>query len=178
MPDYDYDYPEDSIDFTPIPEYPEPIFELPLMPDPGFPLPYPIDNMPIDGSAGGTVDWSKILKALGLTTGNSGSIDAILPILSLLAGAYGLNNQNSNTEDAAKQLQAGAEKSNALATDLIGGARSAFTPYQEAGTSALGKMQAMVGANNMADKFGPVGTTSALGDKFKGAMTLKQLMGK
>lgn len=177
MPDYDYEYPEDSIDFTPIPEYPSPIFEIPLLPDPGFPLPDPIDNTPIDGGGGG-YDWTAILKALGLVAGNNGSMSALLPILSMLAGGAGLINQNSNTKEAAAQLQAGADKANTLATDLIGGARTDYKPYMDAGTASLGKLQAMVGANDLAGKFGPIGQPSAIADKFKGAMTLKQLMGK
>lgn len=130
------------------------------------------------GSNGGSGGLTDILKALGLTTGNNGGLGALLPLLSLFAGGLGLNNQNNNTKEAAAELKAGADKANQYATDLIGGARGAFTPYQDAGASAVGQLSGMVGANDLAGKFGPITGPGDLGSKFKGTMTLKQLMGK
>lgn len=126
---------------------------------------------------GSSSGLSSLLKGLGLTTG-SGDMGSLLPLLSLLAGGGGLLNQNSKTNDAAAQLQAGADKANAFATDLIGGARGAFTPYQDAGASAVNQLSGMVGKNNLAGKFGPIGSNSDMASKFKGMMTLAQLAGK
>lgn len=137
-----------------------------------------LDNI---GNDTGGFDFSKLLKALGLAGGAGGSgtsLDAILPILAMLAGGYNLNNKNNANSEAAAKIQAAADKANEQATGLIGGARENYKPYMDAGVSAVGQLSGMVGKNNLAGLFGPVGATSALGDKFKGTMSLKQLSGK
>lgn len=126
------------------------------------------------GGGGGGGGLGDVLKLFGLS-GGSGSL---MPLLMLLAGGGAALNQTNKGNDAARQLQEGADKANALSTDLIGGARKNYEPYMASGVDSLSKLQGMVGNNNMGGKFAPVGANSALSEKFRGLMTLAQLSGK
>lgn len=125
--------------------------------------------------AGGIGD---VLKMLGL---GNGGMASLLPLLLAGGGAF---NANNATNKASQQLQDAAKQANQQATDLIGGARSDFQPYMQAGQAALPQLQAMVGNNNMAGLFGPVASqgfakpgsvASHAFSPIKGAMTLADL---
>lgn len=125
-------------------------------------------------------------RLLGLTDkdGNMGA-GGLLPVLSILGALGGGVNASNKTADATAMVQAGAEKASQQATDLIGGARKNFDPYIQAGTGALGQLQAMVGqgiAGKFASPIGGLGAPAAIAGKamppIHGAMTLSQLAGR
>lgn len=192
MPDFDY-RPEDDLDFGEYGDIRDEVLDLRTMPYP-FDVGYDEDwlnrEVPtydiINGGKAEPGGWDKILKAiLGNFGGAAGGGDTAALLAGLLPlllsgglGAWGTSNKNDATEAAAAELKAGAEKANALAMEQIGGARGAFTPYQNAGADAVGQLSGMVGNNNLAGKYGPVGQASDLASKFKGAMTMRQLAGK
>lgn len=135
------------------------------------------------GSSGGGI--GDLLKSLGLTGGAGGS-GSLLPLLGLIASIGGGVNASNATKEATAQLQAGADKANQQATELIGGARNDFQPYMQAGQGALSKLEAMIGNSGLASKFAtPVGglkAPTAISSRgmspMQGAMTLAQLVAR
>ena len=170
----------DTPDLSPLPEGPPPLINMPIGMGPDVNMPEPI--------AGGSMDWSSLMKLLNGAGGSSSSsllrqlglgtssggldIGSLLGVLALLGGGI---NTNNSIKDASGQLQQGAQDANKLATDTIGGAQANFKPYIEAGQGAIPQLQGMVG-KGLAGKFNSAGTKSNLGGQFSGAMTLAQLM--
>ena len=185
MPDYDWDYPEEAINFDPLPLLPEPVFDAPLEVTPNEVFDTWLDSEP-GGSSAGMPNWtalaaalaqggsaaSSVLKALGLVKGD-GSLD-LLGLTTLLGGIGGTRNLSNAQGKASEELQAAAKAANEQALGLIGGARDAYAPYMAAGTSALGQMQGMIG-KPLAAQFHSQGPTSNAASKFRGGMTLAEL---
>ncbi len=184
MPDYDFEYPEDAINFDPLPLMPEPVFEAPLEVSPFEVFDSGIEDEPGGSTSGynwsalasalakGGSSASSVLKALGLVKGD-GSLDMV-GLATLLGGLGGTLNLSSAQGKASEQLQAAAKQANEQAQGLIGGARDAYAPYMAAGTSALGQMQGLVG-KPLAAQFHSQGPTSNAAAKFRGGMTLAEL---
>lgn len=118
---------------------------------------------------GGSTD---VLKSLGLL-GKDGNFD-IGALLAVLAAAGGGVNTFNATKDAVAGLKQGAADANKAATDTIGGAQANYAPYISAGQDAIGKLQGMIGTNNLADKYAAHGNGAS--GPFRGAMTLAQLV--
>jgi hypothetical protein len=113
---------------------------------------------PSDPSGGG--GGSTLSSLARLLTGGSGggsalgALGQLLPFLATLGG--GLMSRNA-TQDATHQVQDSLANANNQVTSLLGGAGSGFKPYQDAGLSALGKMQAFP-QSNLAGNFKPLGS--------------------
>lgn len=186
MPDWDWGYPEDEIDFSPLPIPDDPVYEAPAEMSDWSPEDWTSWAQNIAQGAGsaagalgggssgsGGFNVSDLLKALGLTSG-SGEYSWLLPLLSMFAGAAGTWNLNSSTKDASETLQNAAKEASAKSEELIGGARGNFEPYIAAGQGALPQLQALVG-KPLAAQFKAQGAPSNAAGKFFGAMSLNDL---
>lgn len=146
-------------------------FDPGLMGDPtsyGLPDPNVDPTFGNDGPVGDTgsngFNFSGLLgqlgRLLGGNTGGNGSginLAQLLPLLGLGAGiTSGITSSGATREATDAMLRA-----NQQAADLIRGrmegADAPFKPYQDAGTSALARMQAMP-ASDLASRFRPLGS--------------------
>jgi hypothetical protein len=117
---------------------------------------YGMGGLQSGSSSGSGLDVSAILKLLGLT-GKDGNINSggLLTLLSALGlGAGGLMNRNA-TNNATNLMSGSIDKANNAITGLLGAQQQAYAPYQQAGASALGKLQGM-NYQPLAGKFSPV----------------------
>lgn len=99
------------------------------------------------GGGGGGSDWARLLSTI---LGAGGTL-------------YGGLQNRQNTEEAQRRQEAAITKANETITGLLSG-NNAFTPYQQAGESALAKLSALP-PSNLAAAFGPIGAASALADR-------------
>ncbi len=130
---------------------PSPIQD-PWATEPGYAGSPPATGYGPPGGPGNSTDGPGALAQLAKMLGMSPQM--LLPLLASVGGGlYGMHQTNK----AADQMQQGITNSNKILTDAMGGMKDQFKPYQDAGLSALAKMQAQP-PSNLAGNFNPLGS--------------------
>lgn len=138
----------------------------------------PYDNLPVNdpgaghslggdfGSVGGVgglaallgqggTSLASIARALGLTNSSGGvNLAGVAGLLSPLLGGIASYRATNN---AANSLNAGIGNANAAAQSAFDGAANNFTPYRQAGQTALATLSGQA-PSNLASQFGPLGS--------------------
>lgn len=109
---------------------------------------------------GGSSTLEQIARSIGLSNGPGmgGLLGGLLPMLASLYG--GIQSRNA-TQDASRQIQESVTSANTQARDVLGGAAANFTPYMDAGKSALGKLSNMP-PSDLASQYKPIGSGRGL----------------
>lgn len=119
---------------------------------------------------------SSLAHALGISPTD------LMTLLAIGGGALATTSHNNATNDMTQHYVDAINNATGQATGIINGQAGKYQPYQDAGASALAKLQGQP-LSNIAGNFSPVSSGGALSGNFKPigngrGMTLAQLAGR
>lgn len=125
------------------------------------PLPDMSGLDPSSIASGGSSLLSSLARALTGRNNGGDTMSALSSLLPFIASIFGGINASHATNQATQQIMNSLNNANGQITSLLGGARDNFTPYRQAGTSALTQLQNLP-QSNLAGMFRPIGSGRGL----------------